>query len=242
MDDQSNVRHLASSVDFEAAMMPRPPEFMPLAVSNTTAYFTTVLRKPQTSTAVYTAIVAAPLTGGEAKILIHDAHLAAVGNRGIYFVRDAGTSRTTKRGVAEIWFASPDAGPRLVHTQTLRNLNEQIRGMCLAGDKLIWVTGDATEGAHGRITILGPNGSTKHIGLLQAAWEPGLTCSDHLIGWATGSASPGEDTTQYVYSLATGTKWKAGDEGANSWVRINGNTVAFISMTENSYRIVRWLH
>ncbi|WP_156887583.1 hypothetical protein [Propionicicella superfundia] len=258
-DNDGHVRHLAASGDYDAGDGPSPPEATPVVVDATRAYFTVVLPRKNRGTGnereYRRAILAAPLDGSRPTI-IDDARLPAVGADGLHFVRSTDIltwddSTTPARGVAEFGVIPPGGQSRIVHTEKLAP-GREIVGHCAVGDNLVWLTSNDAEGGRGHITILAPDGTRTTIPLNEDGFASYLTCGDGLIAWSGG----GEDGTtedahgdigQYVYSLATRTTWRIGENDIVSECMVNGKIVMVSSPAQNETgpvgsRVLRWLH
>lgn len=246
MDTSGTPRHLGSWKSFGDEPPPYPPEGSPIAVNRTRAYLTAPMpyTLPSGQEDFYTSIVSAPLDGSaKLTVAVPDAYLPATGPQGLHYAKTYGVTRGMKEGKAELWVAPPDGGKhRLLHTEPLTK-NQQVRGQCVAGDTLVWATGNGHEDV-GHISIKPPNGPIKTIPLNQSAWQPGLSCTPDWIAW--GGTSSG-DRGQYLYSLTTHTLWKLGVNTVQSSIMMNGKTIAWSippAQTGDpvSYRVARWLH
>ncbi|WP_028709475.1 hypothetical protein [Propionicicella superfundia] len=267
-DNKGHVRHLASSDDYGGDTAPPITDYLPLALDASRAYLGIPMprkdrKNPADPSDYYNAILAVPLDGSTPEILVDDARLAATGSDGIHFVRTQGI-RTTDLdrppptgpmpagGVAEFGVIPSGGGaPRIVHTEKIAGPYD-VSYQCTVGDSLAWLTGALNQGDRGRITILAPDGTTTIIPLYESGLASYLTCGDGLIAWAGGGEDGmtediHEDTGQYVYSLATRTTWRIGENDIVSTSLVNGKIVMVSTPAQNETgpvgsRVLRWLH
>lgn len=186
-----------------------------------------------------TKIMAAPLDGSTAPFdVAQDAIFPAATGTDVYYVRSREQDPSIAADTYDIFARTPDGTEHLLIAGKTTG-DEYVDSLTVDGPIVVWVV-SSTSASDGTLHIMDTTANSVqpiHVGI-----SGNVDVSTGRVAWGGGSGE--SDPGEYVYSSASGTIWKLGEQLGLSVAYTSGDYVAWTRLdnpTGGTTEVARWI-